>query len=299
MPTVAPSPTRMSTAVPPSLAAPLKEAARAAQEPLGAPVALAWPKPRPSALLRLAAFLAALAAHAAILLSLTREPLDLRAGGEGRLMASVNVTMIDTKVLQARKANLEQPPAPPAAKGMVDVNDGVPDGKKAPQAAEDKEPQEKKAAHVQSPDTQATAATQEIDKPQQMPEQKRAKASNAKPLGGFTSRADAATTAEQAAPAATSPGVMRAYAAAVAEALDRTKPKRVPGYGTLKVEVKLVISINGEIASLEVLRSSGNRRADDTVLAAVRRTKLPVPPPGLSLKERWFEFEYTFDPKRL
>jgi TonB family protein len=150
---------------------------------------------------------------------------------------------------------------------------------------------------VQRPEVQ-TAATQAIDKPQQMPEQKRAKASDAMPLGGFISRADTATTAEQAAPAATSPGVVRAYATAVAEALDRTKPKRVPGYGTLKVEVKLVISIDGEIASLEILRSSGNRRTDDTVLAAVRRTKLPVPPPGLSLKERWFEFEYTFDPKR-
>lgn len=267
-----------------------EEASRAAQEPLAAPVRLAWPKPRPPAGLRLAALLAALAAHAAMLLALTRAPLDLRAGGHGHLMASINVTMVESTVLQARKADLEQPRVP-AAKPTVDAKDGVPDGKEAPQAADDRKQQEKKAAQVQRSDAQATAA-EVVDNAEQMPEEKRTKANDAKPLGGFTSRAVAATTADQAAPAAASPGVVRAYASAVAEALDRTKLKRVPAYGTIRV--KLVVSIDGGLASLEILKSSGNRRLDDAVLAEVRRAKLPVPPPGLSLEERWFEFTYKY-----
>src|SRR5262245_41815886 len=80
---------------------------RAAQEPLTALIRLEGPRPRPTAWLRLAAFLVALAAHAAILVALTRGPLDLRAGSHGHLMASVNVTMVDSTVLQARKADLE------------------------------------------------------------------------------------------------------------------------------------------------------------------------------------------------
>ena len=86
--------------------------------------------------------------------------------------------------------------------------------------------------------------------------------------------------------------MVRAYAAAVAEALEKTKPKRVPAYGTIKV--KLVVSTDGELASVEILKSSGDRRLDNAVLAAVRRVKLPVPPPGLSLEERWYEFTYKY-----
>jgi TonB family protein len=57
-----------------------------------------------------------------------------------------------------------------------------------------------------------------------------------------------------------------------------------------------VVSTDGELASLEILKSSGNRRLDDAILASVRRTKLPVPPPSLSLKERWFERTYRYVP---
>jgi TonB family protein len=280
----------MASATEPTPAGESEEAAAAVQEPLAAPIRLEWPRLRPTAWLRLAAFLAALAGHAAILLALTREPLDLRAGGYGHLMASVNVTIVDSTVLQARKLDVEQPLVP-AAKDMVDAKDGVPDGKKSPQAAEDKQQPEKKAAQVQRPDAQVPAA-EVIDKAEQMPEERRTKASDAKPIGGFSSRADTATTADQAAPAAASPGIVRAYAAAVAEALERTKPKRVPAYGTIRV--KLVVSTDGELASVEILKSSGNRRLDDTIVAAVRRTKFPVPPPGLSLNERWYERTYMY-----
>ena len=99
----------MANATEPTPAGESEGAAGAAQEPLTALIRLEGPRPRPAARLRLAAFLAALAAHAAILLALTRGPLDLRAGGHGHLMASVNVTMVDSTVLQARKADLEQP----------------------------------------------------------------------------------------------------------------------------------------------------------------------------------------------
>jgi hypothetical protein len=71
----------MSATVP-SLAAPPEDAARAAQEPLGAPVALVWPKPRQPAGLRLVALLAALAAHAAVLYGVTREAPDPMAGAQ-------------------------------------------------------------------------------------------------------------------------------------------------------------------------------------------------------------------------
>jgi protein TonB len=265
-----------------------EEAVRAAQEPLAAPIRLEGGRPRPVAWLRLAAFLVALAGHAAVLLCLTRQPLDLRVGSHGDRMASADVTMIDSKVLEARRA--PEQPAVAAATKMADAKEGVLDGKEAASAAADADRPKKMPAHVQRPDELAAPA-EEITKPQQLPEEKRTKASDAKPLGGLSARSDTAA-ADQAAPAAASPGVARAYAAAVAEALNRTRLKRVPAYGT--VRVKLVVSTGGEVDSVEILESSGNRRLDDAVLAQLRRAKLPVPPPGLSIKERWFEFPYQY-----
>lgn len=282
-----------SAAVSPS-APPSEEAARAAQEPLAAPVRLAWPKPRPSARLRLAALLAALAGHAAILFALTHAPLDLRAGAEGHLVATVNVTVVNAAVLEAREAEPTQPPAP-AAKEKVDTKDGVFDGKRKPQHAQEEkkgDPEKKETPQVHRPAMEAARA-EPIDKPPHESEKKRTTATSERPLGGFMTRGDAATAEARIAPAAASPGTVRAYANAVAEALDRTKPKRVPAYGTVKV--KLVVSPDGGFASLEILKSSGNARLDDAVLAAVRRAKLPIPPPGMGLRDRWYEFTYKFE----
>jgi len=240
--------------------------------------------------LRLAAFLMALAGHGAILLWLTRGPPDSRAGAHGQMMASVDVAMIDSTILEARKVDTKHPPAPAASK-TVDAKEGVPDGELAPHTAEDKERPEKKAAQERRPDNEATQA-KAINDAKEMPEHKRAKATEAVPLGGFSARTDTVATAEQAAPAAASPGAVQAYANAVAEVLKQTKLKRVPAFGTVKV--KLVVALDGGIASLEILESSGNARLDDAVLAAIRRVKLPVPPPGMAPEQRWYEFTYRY-----
>lgn len=269
--------------------------ARASQEPLAASIRLAGAHPRPSARLRLAALLVALAAHAAVLYAFTHQPPDLRAGGHGHLPAAVNVTMVNSAVFESRQ-DVRAPPTPAPA-DAVEANEGTPKTKHGPQRPEQKEEkaEEKKKAPDEPVPAEAIVKTPPKASEPQQEQVKESKETStpADTKGGVTARGDAPSSAKQSAPAAASPGAVREYADAVAQALARTKPRRVPAYGT--VEVKLIVSPDGGFSSIEILKSSGNGRLDDAVLAAVRRAKLPTPPPALAPKERWFEFTYRFE----
>jgi hypothetical protein len=78
--------------------------------------------------------------------------------------------------------------------------------------------------------------------------------------GGFCARVVSAPTIA----AAASSGAAREYARNVAEALRKTRPKSVGGLGT--VRVKFTIAEDGGVASVEIAKSSGNKRLDDTAL---------------------------------
>lgn len=275
----------MSATTVPPLAAPPEDAARAAQEPLGAPVALAWPNPRPSARLRLAALLAALAAHAAVLYGVTREPPEEMAGGRGRLLDAVNVTMVNSAVFEARR-DISAPPAPAAA-DAVEAKEGGVESNRGPQQAEQKEEKREAEKQPEMPVPPEVVEAPSVVKPLQE-EKERKEASTAADAGGAAARGEALRPEKQPAPAAASPGAVREYDGYVQTALTKAKRERCLGVGTVKV--KLRISPDGEIASVEVSKSSSNKKLDDAALARVRRARFPRPPPGMTERQRLYEF---------
>jgi TonB family protein len=279
----------MPSAAEPSWAPSGEEAARAAQEPLAAPVGLAWPKPRPATRLRLAAFLAALAAHAAVLYWVTREAPDPMAGGHGRLLDAVNITLVNSTVFEARQ-DVSVPPAPAAA-DAVEAKEGTVESKTGPRQAEQKEEKREPEKQAEKPVPPEVVEAPSVVKPPQQ-EKERKDASTSADAGGAAARGKAPNTEKQAASAAASPGAVREYDSYVIQALAKVKPKRSLPRGT--VRVRLQISPNGEIVSLEVIKSSGNKTLDDAALAEVRwRARFPRPPPGMTDKQRWYDFDFN------
>lgn len=279
----------MTSPAMPLPAPPPEEASSAAQEPLAAPVGLAWPKPHPSAGLRLAALLAALAAHAAVLYGIARKAPDPMAGGHGRLLDAVNITMVNSVVFEARQD--VSAPLASAAADAVDAKEGTVDGKRGPQQPKQKEEKREPEKQPEKPVPPEVVEVPSVLKPPQQ-EKERKEASTAADAGGAAARGDAPLTEKQSAPAAASPGAVREYDGYIQAALDKAKPKRGLGVGT--VRVTLQISPDGEIVSLEVIKSSGNRRLDEAALAAVRRARFPRPPPGMTDRQRWYEFPVYF-----
>jgi protein TonB len=288
-----------SAPAPPPVSAP-EEAARAAQEALGAPAALAWPKPSPSARGRLAALLAALAGHAALLYALVREAPDPMAGAHGRLLDAVDITMVGSGAFEARQ-DVRAPPMPAAADAVAAKEGSVesdPASRRLEQEAAKREPEKAATAEVAEAPSVVTPQQelekqppQEREKPHEQ-QREHKEASAAADAGGAAARGDAPTEERRPAPAAASPGAVRAYAGYVQIALARAKPRRGFGYGT--VRLKLLISPEGEIASLEVVKSSGSRRLDNAALEAVRRARFPRPPAGMTDRQRWYEFPVNF-----
>jgi len=281
----------MTSAIAPTSAAGPEEAAGNPQERLAAPIRLAGPQPRSSTRLRLAALLAALAAHAAVLYALTREPPDLMAGGHGHLLEAVNVTMVNSAVFEARQ-DLPAPPAPAIA-DAVEASEGTIESKPSPLRSEQKEEAKgKKVLDEPVPAEAIVKAPPKAPEAPQMREKERKDASApADATGGAATRGNALSSAKQSAPAAASPGAVREYADSVQRALAGAKPKGPRGF---TVRVKLLVSSDGRIEIVEILKSSGSKNLDSAVLAAVQRVKLPMPPPGLAFEERWYEFPVHF-----
>jgi protein TonB len=63
-------------------------------------------------------------------------------------------------------------------------------------------------------------------------------------------------------------------------------------FGT--VRIRLVITQSGGLASVEVTRSSGNRRLDQMALSAVHSASLPPPPAGMTVDQLTYEVPYHF-----
>jgi protein TonB len=246
-------------------------------------------------LLHRAALGLAVAAHAGLLYGLLREPADELAGGGGRLEA-ISVTIVNSTAFESRDVDPVAPPAPAAAEA-VEVKDGAAEAASAMLQPKQAERQEKQAEQARAMDLAPIAAIAEVSKeaekdPQKEAKEDRKEASTPFSIGGLAARGDAVSPAKQSAPAAASPGAMREYARYVAQALAKARPKGVGGHGTVKV--KLAISPGGSLATVEIARSSGNKRLDDTALTAVQRALLPVPPPGMTEAQLTYEVPYHF-----
>jgi protein TonB len=211
------------------------------------------------------------------------------AGGHGRLLDAVNITTVNSAVFEARQ-DASAPPAPAAA-DAVDAREGAVESKRGPQQPEQKEISEAKK-QPERPVPAEVVKAPSVVKPRQA-EKERTEASNSADVpGGAAARGDALRKEKQIAPAAASPGAVREYDGYVQTVLARLKPKRGLGVGT--VRVSLQISPDGEIASVEVFKSSGNKKLDDAAVTEVRRARFPKPPPGMTESQRWYEFPVKF-----
>lgn len=229
----------------------------------------------------------AVAAHLAVLYALAQEPVDLMAGGGGHRLDAISVTIVNSNVLESRDNQRLDAPAP-VTLGAVEVNDGQTESTPAPQEPEQKRTE---VSH-EHPRDELASAEATVLLPAEPPRQERKETAAAPPAGGNTARGDSADTPAQRAPATASPGAVREYASYVSQALAKAKPKGVGTYGT--VQVKLRISPDGELTSVEIGKSSGNKKLDEMVLAAVQRVKLRTPPPGMTADQRWYQVSYYF-----
>jgi protein TonB len=226
-----------------------------------------------------------LAAHAAVLYGVARQMPARMAGAHGRLLDAVNISMVSSGALEARP-DLSAAPAPAAA-NAVDAKEGAAESKRGPQQPEQKEEKREPEKQPEKPVPPEVVEVPSVVKPQQE-EKERKEASTSADAGGAAARGDAPRAEKQSAPAAASPGAVREYDGYVQAGLAKAKRERCLGIGTVKV--KLQISPDGEIASVEVSKSSGNKKLDDAALARVRRVRFPRPPPGMTERQRLYEF---------
>jgi protein TonB len=227
----------------------------------------------------------ALAVHAALLYALARTPDDGLAGGGGQQLDAISVSLVNSAVLEAREASFVQPPIP-AAPAPIEPTEGSADSAPASQRDAKQAIQDKQA--IPAP-AQADAA---IPAPPEKHEERR-EASTAAPAGGVAVRGEEPAAQQlQSAPAAASRGAVREYARYVSQALAKSRPRGLGELGT--VRIRLVIAQGGGLASVEIIKSSGNRRLDQMALSAVHSAPLPPPLAGMTADQLTYEVPYHF-----
>lgn len=212
-------------------------------------------------------------------------------GGGGQQLDAISVTIVSSQVLESRDQTLAHPTAPAAA-GTVQASDGAPDSNPSPDqqretANADPEPP-KQALSEEELNRNADAVLKPAH-PKPRPQSARPPASAA---GGDNARGNAASSVKPTGAAAASAGAVRAYARYVSQALAKTKPKGAGDRGTAKV--KFTIDADGHLATAEITVTSGSRRLDERVLAAVRSAAFPRPPEGMSIRQLTYEVPYHF-----
>lgn len=140
----------------------------------------------------------------------------------------------------------------------------------------------------------------EKQKPDEKPEEpapqarEAAPASTAAAQGGAAARAATSEQRPTAGVAAASRGQIAAYARSVVGALARSAPRGKAAAGRGTVRVVFAIGSDGSIEDVRVKQSSGRSRLDDLAVAAVRGTRFPAPPSGMTLADRTYEIPYHF-----
>jgi protein TonB len=78
----------------------------------------------------------------------------------------------------------------------------------------------------------------------------------------------------------------------VIRALRRTMPEPRGMLG--RVTVRLLLSENGNLAELQLVRSSGDPILDQNVAFAARQSSFPIPPAGATVPDRTFLVTYIY-----
>jgi protein TonB len=216
---------------------------------------------------------------------------EATAGGGGQQLDAISVTLVSSSVLEARETEQLRTSAPVAA-GRVEATDGAADS--APATAVEREEKEEKhdAEMLEKLAEEPVRAVEAVTEASAAARRRRT-SDAAAAVGGAAARSEHANNAVPSAAVATaSAGAVREYARYVAQALARSKPKGTGGRGT--VRLKFIIAADGALGSAEIARSSGNRRLDETALAALRRVRFPLPPRGMSTAQLTYEVPYHF-----
>jgi TonB family protein len=259
--------------------------------PLRVPVRLSFGAPAAGKPVRAAALAMALMAHVGVLVLLAHSPEETMLGAGGHEIDAISVTLVSSKVLEARDPTPTQPDAA-ALSGAVQATDGATDKEPAVAAEQQKETAKEETREARKHEEElvpnAEAIFQVPKEAQPKPKQQAA----APAAGGAEAQSTTASNAAASAPAAASAGVVREYAHNVAQTLRKARPKGAGALGT--VRVKFSIELDGSVTSVEVAKSSGNGKLDELAVAAVRRTKFRTPPEGLTSAERFYELPYYF-----
>ena len=88
-------------------------------------------------------------------------------------------------------------------------------------------------------------------------------------------------------------GQQSPYAKSVIAALSKTKPKVYVTRG--EVFVQFTLTMAGQIASVEVLRSSHDPLIDQMAINAIKTAKYPVPTPGVDPRDLHYMIHYVFE----
>ncbi len=220
------------------------------------------------------------------------EPDLAGASGADAAAASIEVTLVSARALESRTSS----PTDAAAAAFAAVDGSVADtldGSKvvpteapsavAEEATTELAAQRGKPLRPSEVLTRLDAHTHETQPPDTAPRQ----------TGGTAARSADRAVQPVAGAAAASPGVAVAYARAVAHALGHSRPKAHASVsGT--VRIRFAIDDTGSVDDIVLERSSGRTALDTVAIEAVRRTRFPAPPSGLTSAQRTFEIPYHF-----
>lgn len=274
-----------------------------APEPTGAasgiPLAIpAWGtgRQRPgwrNEVLRSIAFALALGAHALAFAEFAPAAPD-SIGGGGRELEAISVTIVASHVLDSRQAPQADKTAAATREDVAPTDGDTRPEPPKPDATEKHEehappPEGLAALDKAQPDPEKAPKPPQPVKPEHTPEPTPA-------AGGTTARAEQAQPGQATAAAATAaPGEVRAYAHLVATALKKTRPSKGLKAGHRgTVRIIFIVAPSGGLSDLRVAQSSGDPALDAVALSAVRETRFPAPPLGMSETQLTFDIPYRF-----
>lgn len=242
------------------------------------------------------AFVLSCALHASGLVSLAPRPVTKIEGGGTGEVALLGNAFADLVAGAAPSPTPEptRPVAPEAATPLPEVSASA-----APQATATPVAPVAVATPV-SPTQRVEAVPDPAPKPKRRPDPPARPVAKAAPAAGAEARrgqADGTETAREAsagrAPAALSGNAAASsYPGTVLRKISRTRKPKAPARGT--VEVAFRIGPSGDLAAVQVARSSGTAALDRVALDHIRRAAPFAPPPAGA--ETAFRFEFVGRP---
>lgn len=237
-----------------------------------------------------AALGAATLAHVGLLLALAWAPPILQAGAGGNDIeaSSVEVTLLPAIAFESLRAAREMP----ASAASLETRAGQPIIAPAAQPVA----QPAVAEHVAWTEPGEATKSAQPHVPPPHPRDDAAPSVDTAapaPAGGNVSRSASVEPSAAAATVIASAGQVAAYASTIAQALGRTRPpKQAPDRGT--VRVVFAVGEDGALADIQIKATSGRPSLDALAVVAVRQTRFPPPPPGMTPSQRTYEVPYHF-----